>query len=205
MNQVFEKLAGLSNGRALIVGIVLGALYYFMLYDDGSALQAQIGGLNTQLVAAEAKQKDTEATLQEEARMKDTVGRLSEQYAFISKKLPSELKSSDMVRAIDSVAKTSGVSVKLKKPGILAKKEVVDELPVDVNLEGSYSQIAQFIYHTSNLERLTRILNFSIIAPNPEAGLQGPLKFEGQVVSYKLASEPQKAADGTQQPPAGRP
>ena len=196
MNQIFEKLAGLTNGRALIIGLILGGLYYFMMYDDGSSLQAQIGTLNTQLVAAEAKQKDTEATLQEEARMKDTVGKLSEQYAFIAKKLPSELKSADMVRAIDNVAKTSGVSVKLKKPGTLAKKEVVDELPVDVTLEGNYAQIAQFIYHTSNLERLTRILNFSIIATNPEGGLQGPLKFEGQVVSYKLAPEPVKPADG---------
>lgn len=204
MNQIFGKLAGLTNGRALIAGLILGALYYFMLYDDGSALQAQIGVLNTQLVAAEAKQKDTEATLQEEVRMKDTVGRLSEQYAFIAKKLPSELRSSDMVRAIDSVAKTAGVSIKLKKPGNLGKKEVVDELPVDVNLEGTYAQIAQFIYHTSNLERLTRILNFSIIASNPEAGLQGPLKFDGQVVSYKLAPEPEKSADGTT-PPAGTP
>jgi type IV pilus assembly protein PilO len=194
MNQIFGKLAGLTNGRALFIGLILGGIYYFMLYDDGSALHAQIGTLNTQLTAAEVKKKDTEATLQEEARMKETVGKLSEQYAFISKKLPYELKSAEMVRAIDTVAKTSGVSVKLKKPGVIAKKEVVDELPVDVSLEGNYAQIAQFIYHTSNLERLTRILNFSITAQAPDsAGNARGLKFDGQVVSYKLAPESEKA------------
>lgn len=193
MNQLFEKLAGLTNGKALVIGLMVGLAYYFMMYDDGSALEAQIGALAGELQQAEAKKKDTEATLQEEARMKDAVGKLSEQYAFIAKKLPSELKSSEMIRGIDSVAKMAGVSVKLKKPGNVTKKEVVEELPVDVTLEGSYAQIAQFVYYTSNLERLTRVLNFSVVAQDDSK--DKPLRFEGQVVSYKLAPEPEKPKD----------
>lgn len=190
MNQFYERLAALTNGRALFLGLIVGAAYYFSMYDDGSALVSQIGVLNKQVQEAETKKRDTEATLQEEARMRDAVGKLSEQYAFIAKKLPSELKSSEMIRGIDSVAKMSGVSVKLKKPGIVAKKEVVEELPVDVALEGSYAQIAQFIYYTSNLERLTRVLNFSVVAQDDSK--DRPLRFEGQVISYKLAPEPEK-------------
>ncbi|WP_413288691.1 type 4a pilus biogenesis protein PilO [Bdellovibrio sp. HCB337] len=190
MNQLFEKLAGMTNGKAMVIGLFMGLAYYFAMYDDGSALTTQIGVLNGQLQEAETKKKDTEATLQEEARMKDAVGKLSEQYAFIAKKLPSELKSSDMIRGIDSVAKMAGVSVKMKKPGNVTKKEVVEELPVDVSLEGTYAQIAQFVYFTSNLERLTRVLNFSLAAPMDDPNK--PLRFEGQVVSYKLAPEPEK-------------
>jgi len=195
MNQILEKLSALSNGKALAIGLVLGALYYFMMYDDGSSQLAQIQALNQQLIDAEAKRKDTEATLQEEARMKDADGKLSEQYAFISKKLPSELKSSDMIRSIDVVAKASGVSVKLKKPGAIEKREVVEELPIDVSLEGTYGQITQFVYQTSNLERLTRVMNFSVVSQNPEEGIEKGLRFEGQVVSYKLAPEPEKASE----------
>ena len=168
----------------------MGLAYYFALYDDGAVLTAQIGVLNGQLQEAETKKKDTEATLQEEARMKDAVGKLSEQYAFIATKLPSELKSSEMIRGIDSVAKMAGVSVKMKKPGTVTKKEVVEELPVDVTLEGTYAQIAQFVYFTSNLERLTRVLNFSLAAQDDTKDRS--LRFEGQVVSYKLAPEPEK-------------
>lgn len=190
MNQLFEKLAAMTNGKAIIIGLIAGAAYFFGMYDDGSALTTQITTLDGQLREAEAKKKDTEATLQEEARMKDAVGKLSEQYAFIAKKLPSDLKSSEMIRGIDSVAKMAGVSVKMKKPGTVVKKEVVEELPVDVSLEGSYSQIAQFIFYTSNLERLTRVVNFSLAAHQEDA--TKPLRFEGQVVSYKLAAEPEK-------------
>lgn len=191
MNQLIEKLAMMTNGRAIIFGLMLVAAYYFMMYDDGSLLTQQIAVINSQMQEAETKKKDTEATLQEEARMKDAVGKLSEQYAFIAKKLPSELKSSEMIRAIDSVAKMAGVSVKMKKPGNVSKKEVVEELPVDVTLEGSYSQIVQFVYYTSNLERLTRVLNFSVVAQDDTK--EKPLRFEGQVVSYKLAPEPEKS------------
>lgn len=190
MNQLYERLAGLTNGKAFFLALIAGAAYYFGMYDDGSALTTQIGTLNKQVQEAEAKKRDTEATLQEEARMREAVGQLSEQYAFIAKKLPSELKSAEMIRGIDSVAKMAGVSVKLKKPGTVAKKEVVEELPVDVALEGSYAQIAQFIYYTSNLERLTRVLNFSVSAGQDDK--DKPLRFEGQVISYKLATEPEK-------------
>lgn len=199
MNQIFERLSALTNGKAIIIGLVVGAIYYFMMYDDGASLEQQLGNVNSQIQEAETKKKDTEATLKEEARMKEAVGKLSEQYAFIAKKLPSELKSSDMVRGIDSVAKMAGVSVKLKKPGSVTKKEVVEELPVEVTLEGSYSQIAQFIYFTSNLERLTRVLNFSLIGQDDSK--DRTLRFEGQVVSYKLAPEPEK----TDKPAAGQP
>jgi len=192
MSQLLEKLAGMTNGKALILGLLLGLAYYSTVYDDGSTLTKQMAVLDTELQTAEAKKKDTEVTLQEEVRMKEAVGKLSQQYAFIATKLPSELKSSEMIRGIDSVAKMAGVSVKMKKPGSVAKKEVVEELPVDVTLEGTYSQIAQFIYYTSNLERLTRVLNFTLVAP--EDRRDAPLRFEGQVVSYMLAPEPEKAA-----------
>jgi type IV pilus assembly protein PilO len=198
VNQIFEKLASLTNGRAIIIGLILGATYFFTMYDDGTALNQQIGVINGLLQEAEKKKKDTEVTLQEEARMKEAVGKLSDQYAFIAKKLPSELKSSEMIRGIDSVAKMAGVSVKMKKPGVVSKKEVIEDLPVDVTLEGSYSQIAQFIYYTSNLERLTRVLNFSIVTQ--EDMKDKPLRFEGQVVSYKLAPEPEKS-DNPEEPP----
>ncbi|MGZ3743797.1 MAG: type 4a pilus biogenesis protein PilO [Pseudobdellovibrionaceae bacterium] len=202
MNQLIEKfierLSLMSNGKAIILGLILGASYYFTFYNDGSALTQQIGAVNGQLAEAEKKKKDTESTLKEEARMKEAIGKLSEQYAFIAKKLPSELKSSEMIRGIDSVAKMAGVSVKMKKPGNVNKKEVVEDLPVDVTLEGSYAQIAQFIYYTSNLERLTRVLNFSVVAQDDSR--EKPLRFEGQVVSYKLAPEPEKPEKPEGQP-----
>lgn len=190
MNQLYEKLAAITNGKALFIGLMVGAAYYFMMYDDGETLRQQIAVIDGQVQQAEAKKKDTESTLQEEARMKEAVGKLSEQYALIAKKLPSELKSSEMIRGIDSLAKMAGVSVKMKKPGTVSSKEVVEELPVDVTLEGSYAQIAQFIYYTSNLERLTRVMNFSVVTQ--AEGKDKPLRFEGQVVSYKLAPEPEK-------------
>jgi type IV pilus assembly protein PilO len=185
MNRIFDKLAALSSGKAMLLGLILGVLFYFTAYDSGDGVSAQIASVSAELAKAEAKKKDTEATLKEEASMKEAVIKLSTQYAFISKKLPSDLKSAEMVRAIDSVANTSGVSVKYKKPGVVVQKEVVEELPVDVTLEGTYGQLAKFIYHTSNLERLTRVLNFSV-SSDPKSR---NLRFEGQVVSYKLAPE----------------
>lgn len=205
MNKILDRIAIISNRNALIIGLALGLGYYFGAYNDGSELQAQIQVVSKKLAEAQTKKKETDAILKEEERMKDSIGKLSEQYAFISKKLPSDLKSADMVRSIDNVAKVSGVSIKVKKPGAVEKKEIIEELPVDVVFEGNYGQVASFIYHLSNSERLTRFMNFTM--STQEEGKKA-LRVEGQVISYKLAPEVPEKKDDANAPggkPAGTP
>ncbi len=65
-------------------------------------------------------------------------------------------------------------------------KEVVEEVPVDVTLEGTYAELAQFTYLVSAAERMARTKNVIITESEPGGK---KLKFEGQVVGYKLAEE----------------
>lgn len=195
MNKFFETLAKQQIGKILIIGLGLTVLYNFTLYNDGSSIDAQIAQTSIQLQDEQNKKKDTDATLKQVKEMQEKVGQLSQKYEQISRRLPATLFSIDINKAIDDFASSAGVSVKSKKPGENVKKAVVEEVPVDVSLEGSYAELAQFTFLVSSSERMARVKN--IVLSEPEAGSK-KLKFGGQVVGYKLASEEKKKAQETE-------
>lgn len=192
MNKFFDLLAAQPINKVLMMGLVLTGLYWYVLYDDGSAIDAQIVTVGQQLQAEENKKKDTDATLKQVQEMQEKVGQLSQKYQEISRRLPSALFSIDINKAIDDFARNAGVSVKSKKPGENIKKNVVEEVPVDVVLEGNYSELAQFAFLVSSAERMARVKN--VIVSEAEGAKK--LKFEGQVVGYKLAPEEKKKPEG---------
>lgn len=191
MNKIFDLLAVQTIGKILVIGLALTGMYWNFVYDDGSAVDAQIATVNQQLQEEEGKKKDTDATLRQVQEMQEKVGQLSQKYLEISRRLPAALFSIDINKAIDDFARNAGVSVKSKKPGENIKKQVVEEVPVEVTLEGSYAELAQFTFLVSTAERMARVQN--VIITESEPGSRR-LKFEGQVVGYKLAPEEKKPA-----------
>lgn len=195
MNKFFETLAAQEVSRILIIGLGLTAFYWYFLYNDGSAIIAQIGALNEQLTIEETKKKDTDNTLKQVQEMQEKIGQLSQKYQEISRRLPATLFSIDINKSIDDFARSSGVSVKSKKPGENARGEVVEEVPVEVTLEGNYAQLSRFTFLVAAAERMSRVKNV-VISTSPEDPKH--LKFSGNVVGYKLAPEkPMLRTDGT--------
>lgn len=197
MNKFFETLAFQQISKVLIIGLGLTVLYWSTIYDDGSAVDARIVQVQGQLQEQQNKKKDTDATLKQVQEMQEKVGQLSHKYEEISRRLPSTLFSIDINKAIDDFARNAGVSVKSKKPAENIKKAVVEEVPVEVSLEGSYAELAQFTFLVSTSERMARVKN--IVLSEREAGSK-KLRFEGQVVGYKLASDEKKKTQETEPP-----
>lgn len=200
MNKLFDSLAMQQISHILLIGLALTVGYFFFVYDDGSSIDAQIIALDEQVQAEEARKKDTDATLRKVQEMQEKVGQLSVKYQEISRRLPSALFSIDINKAIDDFARGSGVSVKSKRPGENIKREVVEEVPVEIALEGTYAELAQFAFLVSSAERMARVKN--VIVSEPEQGTNSKkLRFEGQVVGYKLApEEPKKIEENTENP-----
>lgn len=200
MNKFFDILAAQQIGKVLIMGVLLTGFYWWALYDDGSSIDSQIATVNQQLIEEEKKKTETDAALKQVQEMKEKVGQLSLKYQEISRLLPRELGSSDIVKAIDDFARSAGVSVKSKKPRDSTPQpgenveKVVEEVSMDVVLEGTYGELAQFTHLVSSAERMARVQNITIAE---QSGVR-KLSFEGQVVGYRLA--PEKKSDTTETP-----
>lgn len=188
MNKFFEKLASFPMNQILIIALVVAGGYYFLLYNDGSSIAAQLSGLQKQIAEQQKKKQETDAALKEAALVKDSVGKLSQQFQEVSRRLPTNLQSIDISKTIDTFVRSSGVRLTSKRPAAVVKKELVEEVPVSVVLEGSYAEIAQFIYQISGTEKMTRVKNFKLVPIDDKSG-RTRLKFDGQIVGYRLAGD----------------
>lgn len=186
MNKVFAKLNLYSMVQILSFSVVLSMIFYFTMYDDGHQVRSEIATLAQQLNEESVKKAETEKALAEEARMKESVVLLSQQYQELSRRIPTSLTSIELNRNVDAFARNAGVSIKSRKPLEIKKGQIVEEVPIEVSLQGSFAELAQFVYVVASSERVTALRSFSF---SPiEKSTQ--LKFEGVVVGYQIAPEP---------------
>jgi len=91
-------------------------------------------------------------------------------FGALLKQLPNKAEMGDMLVDINKAAQARGLSVELFKPGGEAPKEFYAEVPITLNLIGSYHDIGAF---TGDLAKLPRIvtLNDINLASNPNGTL----------------------------------
>lgn len=196
INSLLLKLAALTTQRLLFLGLILGGIYFFTLYDDGSAIKSQITNIDSQLQLQMQKEKETDIALQEVAKIRATVGELSNQFQIVSQALPSEIQMSDIIREVDRVAQISGVTIKSKEPRTNLNHGYYEEIPLHIVMQGSFSEIGLFLYNIASVERMMKAKDFTMSRMTGEKNLSGKLLFEGQVVSYRFVGEKTKDDGG---------
>ena len=192
IDKLLGRLAKFTSKKALIFGLILGAIYYFTLFDDGSATDAKIQKVMVDIKTEEAKEKESEAALKEVEQVRAAVGALSDQFKVASQQLPAEVQMSEIIRSVDALSRSSGVSVKVKEPGPAVRKDILEEIPLHLVAEGSFSEITMFLYYVSSVERITRVKNFSITIPSEERKNGSHLQFDGEITNYRFVGEEKK-------------
>lgn len=131
--------------------------------------------------------EDLEARKQQEAKHKEDwlakkkqavnldeyrrqLGEIDRSFGALLKQLPNKAEMGDMLVDINKAAQGRGLSVELFKPGGEAAREFYAEVPITLNLTGSYHDIGAF---TGDIAKLPRIvtLNDINLTSNPKAML----------------------------------
>lgn len=192
MDKFLLQIAALNMNKVLGAALIATAAYWGMLYNDGSTIQGSISTISTELQAEEQKKNETDSILAQVKEMRDKIGSLSIKYEEIAKRLPEALDTIVVSKSIDSYARNAEVSVKSKKPAENKAGEVVEEVPVEVIVEGKYHELAKFAYLVGSNQRISRLKDIKISVANGEEAdsknFQLRLKLEGRVVGYKLTA-----------------
>jgi|GEM_PF-1713754 len=207
INNILIRLAVMTMQKVAIIGVALAVVYYFTMYNDGSAIETQTQKVQQDVQQEESKAREADAALKEVERVRAAVGALGEQFRVVSQALPSEVQMADIIRTVDTIAKTAGVSVKSKEPQPVANHDYYEEIPLKISMEGTFSEITMFLYYVSSLERVMRIKSFVISLPQNNSGLRSPLSpvghlnFDGQIESFRFIPDkivpPGQAPGGT--------
>lgn len=138
---------------ALAVG-GCGAFYYFYEMPTQAAFKtrrSQLSALRADITKGVTTAKQLPAF---ETEVKDLESRLDNLRAV----LPEEKDAADLLRRMQTVATQSNLTIKSFKPAVVVTKQLHAEWPIQLELEGSYHNLATFF---DRVGKFTRIVNIT--------------------------------------------
>jgi type IV pilus assembly protein PilO len=149
----------------LAVGLCGGFIYYYEMpvRDDMKSRQSQLDALRADI----QKGQSTAAKLPEfRAQVGELEGRLSNLRAV----LPEEKDAADLLNRMQTVATQSNLKIKSFKPNPTVTKQLHAEWPINLELEGTYHNLAMFFDRVGKFTRIVNITNVDIKGRDKQEG-----------------------------------
>lgn len=192
-NPAIQKLSQLALPQILGISVLIGGFYYKSVYDDGSSLENQIRTVQEQVQVEEEKKKETDKIKSEEVEMKKQVGELADKFKEITMKFPINLKSDEIIDVINSLSKTVNVRVISVKKEKVITQELYEEVPIKLELSGTFNNLLLLLYNITILERVTNFGDFEFV--NSASEYNGVIKLSTTIVGYKYRKPPEVTPD----------
>lgn len=164
-NLSMEKLPWYGQVAVFVAGAaaMAGAFYYFYEIDKQvvlaakSAELAEIQGRVTKGV--ESARRLPEFRLQ--------VAELEARIEGLRPILPDEKDAGDLLRRIQTLAVQSNLVIKGYKPQVTTAREMYDEWPINLIIDGNYHNWGLFLDRVSKFPRIINIGNIAIVQKDP--------------------------------------
>ena len=186
---------GIAIGAGLLV---LGGFYYFQykgMLEQQQQKEAQLADLQKQIRALEA----TANRLPEFQR---EVQALEARLELLKRILPPEKEMPDLMRRIQYLAAQSSLRVAKFNPAPPRQAEFYQEIPINLDLEGSYHNFGGFLDRISRMSRLINIGDIKIRA-NAQPTINSTIAVAATATTYVYQDAPPPTA-GAHRPGAAR-
>lgn len=151
-------LAGQLGVSLLLAAIMGGAFYYFWYSDKLEEEKAKRAKLE-QLQIDIRKLEVTANKLQEFQR---EVQLLEAKLETLKRILPPERETPDLMRRVQYLAAQSNLVIRRFTPAAPVTKDFYQEVPINVDVEGTYHMLGQFFDRVSRLSRLVNMGSIKI-------------------------------------------
>jgi Tfp pilus assembly protein PilO len=132
----------------------VGAFVYYYEWPE----QAEFESRRTQLTTIQKDITMGTATARKLPEFRAQVGELQSRLDNLKAVLPEEKDAADLLRRMQTVAAQSNLTIKSFKPAATQTKQLHAEWPINIELDGTYHNLATFFDRVS---KFTRIVNIS--------------------------------------------
>ncbi|NOZ84707.1 MAG: type 4a pilus biogenesis protein PilO [Deltaproteobacteria bacterium] len=181
-----QKILGL-----LLLSGLLVMMYYFMVFDQQRTtqkrLRARLGTLNQEL-------EEKKQIAQNLVKYRREVERLDQQLKESLALLPKKSEIPSLLQKISNLAEKSGLTIDLFEPMAEQIVGFYAKVPVSINLQGSYPEIAVFFDKVAKLSRIVNIGDIKLKDPSDKSG-KIVLKASCVATTFRFV-EPKEARGG---------
>jgi len=162
----------------MVVLFTLGLGYYVFVSDEIITLE-NVTDKELELRASFESKQSLAANL---VAYREQLTEMEAQLATLLKKLPAGHETPGLLDDITFVATAAGLSITSITWGNEIEKEFYTELPLDINVEGTFHQFGQFVASVADLPRIVSLHDFTVVNKS-EHSLQ--LKIVAKTYRYK--------------------
>jgi type IV pilus assembly protein PilO len=156
----------LSVVPAILISLSVWVLLISPKQKEIRDLDAKIDQQNNEIAAGQAKAAKLDILIQENQRLVKRIAELKEQ-------LPEENEISSLLKQVSDLGIAAGLNIKSWKPSARTDHPsgIVYEIPVAVDVEGTYHNLGYFLSSLTKLNRIVNISNMKL--GNPKVGKGG--------------------------------
>jgi type IV pilus assembly protein PilO len=194
-------LAGQLGVSAVIAVLICGGFYYFW-YSDALEQQRQ---KETRLADLQKQIRALEATANRLPEFQREVQALEARLETLKRILPPEKEMPDLMRRIQYLAAQSSLQIRKFNPGPVVSKDFYQEVPVSIDLEGTYHNMGAFLDRVSRMSRLVNMSDIKIKAQTSQT-LNNTVAITSTATTYVYLDNvppPGAAAPGPKRPGPG--
>lgn len=157
-------LAGQLGVSAVIALLICGGFYYFW-YADALEQQKQ---KEARLAALQQEIRALEATANRLPEFQREVQALEARLETLKRILPPEKEMPDLMRRIQYLAAQSSLQIRKFNPAAVVSKDFYQEVPVNIDVEGTYHNMGAFLDRVSRMSRLVNMGDLKIKAQSAQ-------------------------------------
>ena len=152
---------------AVLPSIIIIVLVLFLWINPKmkqiKVLDSKIDKQNNEIASSQAKAAKLEMLKMENERLVIRINELKEQ-------LPEEKEISTLLKQVSDLGIAAGLEIKSWKPSpkVTHPSGIVYEIPVSVNVEGTYHNLGYFLSSLTRLNRIVNIMDMKLGSPKRE-------------------------------------
>jgi type IV pilus assembly protein PilO len=184
-----EQIAKLSPAvRAGIVGAlaaVLAGAYFFLMYQDA---REDLKRLHAKELELQRKLSEVRSIAANISEFEEEIANLELKLQKVLRQLPNDKELEVVLSDISNLGKTAGVEIK----SFQRREEIVHgfyaEVPIDIEVEGEYHDIARFFDMMAGLPRIVNMgsINVKVASESMDATI---LKVSGTATTFRFVGK----------------
>ncbi len=192
MKDWIENFLGLEPRQkiGLIFGVPLLVLVLYFVFILGprrvatNELRQRVADMREDRLRKQAQTADQESTASELRAVETSLAEAMTQ-------LPDQKEIPDLLSSISLLGRESGLDILVFRQRPETYREFYAEVPVEMEVRGTYHQVAAFLDEVGRLDRIVNVSNIVVSNPEVENG-DLLLKASSRVTTFRFLSEAER-------------
>ena len=190
---LLDKLSALPRSQRFalfgVLYVVIGAVFWFLLYTPKVEEVGNLRSENKELIAKKAQVK---ARAENREAFEAELAQLTADLKQALRELPNDREIPELLKRISAIAKKAGLEIRSFQPLPEVRREYYAEVPVGIEVYGSYHEVAMFFDRLSKLGRIVYVQDVEMDAPEDRGG-KVYLRVTGKAVTFRFLTDAELA------------